>query len=889
VDYYARLKETESYSTWTHFTNRGHVGKVLCVASSDATDYIVSGGEDYTMRIWGYDTQADPSGGPSRLSYDLIAVLLHDVERHFESDICAEASVEDTKRWSIKTLLGRSTKEEEDTDVKRRGVTAVACVGTRGPFVSGTARGDLFVLFLGFGDSEGCCIPQEQLHADRITEIAAPSGAGDVDEDSAWTLAVASADGTAKVLRFRGTDDVEVVTLGHDGLPVLGVRHVEGGGQDAASFVTYTERAVYIWNTEGICRLMLDDFGQSMSNLPAGGSTLVTDMAIANQESGSLLFVGTEETISVWGFQEGQLCGPHGECPPPEPYDRSPLVIYKDHTKSLGVDQSRQSTDFLVELRDDYSCAVWNLKGVKAGDLAIQPHGPAALLASEKRKTMLLDLQHSARVQQIHVARDPNNAGGPCLISACGDGSLRLWDLEGVDRGEIYGELRSLRIAEICLPVILLLVPFFQVTSFAFGPSIKWRDEVRRPAHFTQKIVWGEFDYVLRLRRDLVFIPMIEITLGLICFFLVMAVAGIPDLLRHGIHLTQSTTAYKRERKSGAKGLLRASGKMTLLKRLLQGMLSAVGFIMLLCSTILVAPVFKICAQALHCVPEPGGPASELHLAVAPQVRCHEGLHLRLTWAVLVLVPAYFLVLVPYAAVEGDIKYMKWGKLFIPQAYWAEAARRKATVVNLGPLHPNPGVIFRTLSLDLTAKALLPVIETETTRTPMLQMLLITAVGVGMYASSLCFPPRMDRMFVGLVQDTRLFTLCAMLCGCLTVVLEEGSVVPVVALGVFAILVPMKTIRMMRSNILTPPAVQRCLTSTVIEAESNNTNMTNNVMVQEPLRSQASFTSQGSPFLDVGPTASYPMGNRLSNRPGDSRRRAKGVKGVMKKMAITLF
>lgn len=825
ADYYARLKETGSYSTWDHFTNRGHTGKVLCVASSDAADYIVSGGEDYTMRVWGYDSSKSANVvGSTSLSYDLIAVLMHDDE--YQADLKEYSSeVMQVKRPSLwcPSWLQPATVAEEGSDVVR-GVTAVCCLGSRGPFLSGSARGDVFVFFLGAGDTEGSVIPQVGLHSERINAIAAPSGLGAVGEESAWHFVAASEDGIASVLRFRGSStDCQLVRLQHNGQPVRGARCLEGGGEDDASIATHSATAVFIWNIQGECLLRFHEFpnaqGASMAAPPVIGS-----IAVANKESGTLVFVSIQETVSVWGFEHGKLCGPHGECPPPAPYDSAPLVTYKDHALSFDVDQSRQSTEFLVDLRDEFTCGVWNLKGVEAGYLAIEPRGPAALLAAAGRKFMHLDLRHAARVTQIRVAEDLQRAQGPCLIAACGDGSVLLWDLEGVDSGEVYAELRSLRVREILLPIVLLLVSFFQVMSFAFGPAIKWRDEVRRPAYFTQKIVWGELDFVLRVPRDVIFIPIISGVVCLMFSFLVFAATGMPDLLKRCIYCTQSTNDYKRESKAGTQGLRILFAKMHLLKAAFEITRSLVGLTMLACSTIFVAPVFKHCAQALHCVPHPTAddPHPEGFLAVAPQVPCYEGLHLWLAWAIRVLAPFYFLALIPYAVVEGDVNYMKWRKFFFPKSYWAASALRKATVVSLGPLHPNPDTTFRTLLGDLTAKASLPVIEALFTHMPRLQMLLITAVGLAMYVSSLCWPAKMDRMFCCLVQNTRLFTLCAMLCGCLTVALPTGSVIPVVLLAVCALLVPIMTVRSIMQSPLQPPAVQRCTTTSVIEADYND-------------------------------------------------------------------
>merc|ERR1712088_638760 len=96
--------------------------------------------------------------------------------------------------------------------------------------------------------------------------------------------------------------------------------------------------------------------------------------------------------------------------------------------------------------------------------------------------------------------------------------------------------------------------------------------------------------------------------------------------------------------------------------------------------------------------------------------------------------PIYLVVLVPYAVVEGDCNYVNthkvWAGLgqtfeaiwllcrsgrvpdnFWQEHFWAAAARRRAT------------------KLDMVA---LPIITTETTRAPKIQVILVFLVGLAM-------------------------------------------------------------------------------------------------------------------------------------------------------------
>merc|ERR1712032_982314 len=149
-----------------------------------------------------------------------------------------------------------------------------------------------------------------------------------------------------------------------------------------------------------------------------------------------------------------------------------------------------------------------------------------------------------------------------------------------------------------------------------------------------------------------------------------------------------------------------------------------VGTLIFLASGLLVVPVSKMCAEAVHCVHTPQG----AFLACAPSVECFVGPHRRLTMILAVLCPLYFFLLIPYAVVSGDRRYVQRHELFAPWL-WRFNANRKATVVYLGPMHPHGDTAFRFLLLDLLAKISLPVVVIETASTPGLQIGLVTSIG----------------------------------------------------------------------------------------------------------------------------------------------------------------
>lgn len=70
----------------------------------------------------------------------------------------------------------------------------------------------------------------------------------------------------------------------------------------------------------------------------------------------------------------------------------------------------------------------------------------------------------------------------------------------------------------------------------------------------------------------------------------------------------------------------------------------------------------------------------------------------------------------------------------------------------------------------------------------------VTVIGFLMLVGTLYFPGKADVQLQYLMQSLRFFTLCTMLCGCLTIELPENSIVPMVILCVIIILVPLVTI-----------------------------------------------------------------------------------------------
>lgn len=809
------------------------------MAASETVEYLVSGGQDYTMRVWAREHK----GGVVTGTYGLRAVLHHDEERRRDTEELKEDRAETPSgprscpSWPCKTV----------------GVTAVTCIGTQGPFISGTARGGLYVLGLGAVATDrpdwSTKIAQ---HSMKINDLCGEGGTeGDLPVvgeapflGKPWTFLAASEDGTATVVSFRGARLTKTVVLGapHES-PVLKVRCVQNGvGPDLVSYATSTAEAVYLWSAEGHHKHVLKNMWHLMT---ANGDWVVhvpqeksmSMLAVSKQSTGSLIFAGNtggkdggDSCVSVWNVEGGHLCDAHGRTDGKSWRPEVPVVSYREVGGLLDVDQSGRVVEFAVDVRRDAIC-LWSLRGVEPGMLAVEPRAPVNWLAApdEDGTQIELEMDQFCEVTHLCVAEDPHLGG--VLVTACDDGAVRMWDLTGPDWGEIAGEMRSLSIVEVMLPLVLLSLTFFQVISFAFGPSIPWQSEVHATMNLTQKIVLVDLTIMIDVPKATIFWPEVCAAVMTILLFLICACTGVPNSLELVTRAIEATVAFESKRH-----ILHLFAVVA--AKMLDSTQAFVRFFMKLCATVLVVPIFTKCAQGLDCVHPEGekgdtwwqivqqvahaaeAPEPKPYLAIAPQILCFEGSHRTLVLLLWTLVPMYLVTLIPYAVVEGDTEYMNATKLWTGLSQtsqlvrgaltygrldkdimnvheWALSANRKATRINMGVLHPNPAYIFRSLFTDLVAKALLSVIVIETTSEPLLQMALVTAVGAFRFLTSVLWPPMAEPPLNWLHQGTRFFTLCAMACGILTVCLQVHSWIPVAILAFFFAVVPTATLVLM--------------------------------------------------------------------------------------------
>jgi len=192
-----------------HFFSRGHEGRVTCVDASAAADFVVSGGVDYTVRIWKYDIH--------HAAYDLFAILVQTPP---------PAAPEPPKGCCAPLCELIFGKPEIDYEkIGPVGITAVAPVSSRymdpfnksekmrnGPIASGNAQGDFYLHNLYSRDEDG--IPSvkgsyqriSKLHDGPIHDLAVAPLYKDDEQGNVFHLATSGDDGKVKIIMITGEE-----------------------------------------------------------------------------------------------------------------------------------------------------------------------------------------------------------------------------------------------------------------------------------------------------------------------------------------------------------------------------------------------------------------------------------------------------------------------------------------------------------------------------------------------------------------------------------------------------------------------------------------------------------------------------------------------------------
>eukprot|EP00931_Biecheleriopsis_adriatica_P032579 TRINITY_DN19002_c0_g1_i2.p1 TRINITY_DN19002_c0_g1~~TRINITY_DN19002_c0_g1_i2.p1 ORF type:complete len:966 (-),score=205.10 TRINITY_DN19002_c0_g1_i2:38-2935(-) len=898
ADAYLATGDGSLWDMLMHFFSRGHKGRVTCVDASANADFLVTGGVDYTVRIWKFQQAYD--------SYDLYAILAMSPKSPLiEPEKGLFASM-----WEMVFPKQINWDDEEHKD---RGMSAVACVGSKyespftkddigatqaeggegeqaqpekmrnGPIVSGNVHGDFFIHCLYSGDDgEGRVEIIEGLHSSTINDISiAPlyydgephtqnckfiliSGGDDgvvnlinilcseeanpaieepqpkpegfdavldvvfkgggydfgcwkkyqnakaeyVDLEANENMEEEEGDGEDEfVLRLETVDRENIVKCEHD-KPVLCCRFF-GDTQELAKprFASCTEDEAFVWTIEGerlnklnfhtdSARIAVADrLGVNYAVKPqrSAHASEITGLATVWKYSGSLILVagkasedeGGTPFIGVWSTDrkgrmmqmndEGALIHEDQEADPTA--DLVPVAVYKQPGALIDVDQASNHTTFATDLRGDFDITIWNLQAVSPGTMLVNVDGAANLLVAPEQEKVDLVLTHQSKVIDTTVVEDDQ---GGAIVVGCDDGNVVYWDLSGIDKGQIICELRSLNPLEVFLPPLLLLVSTAQMMSFAFGPTIPWKDAVKEPAVVTHKVMMLDFKYTVKIDKELIFWPEVIAVLTLTVLFQLFAIFSVPENADLRVRRIQNSQMFKDEASRGA-------GCAHFMLKIMRGLSATVYLMMQLLSTVLVAPMVQSIAQGMECVrPEGtpwtdillGNPQDNMYLQSAPHVKCWKGNHAKLMVAFTFLLPAYFVLLVPFASCGGDAHYVTsttlWDyKVWENDNAWTKAAVRSATDLHLAYLHPRPQTVFTTNFIDLLSKIALPVVTTLLAFDPLWETSMVTFIGFVVWVNAILNPRYVERKMTVLDQDLKLFTMLTMACGVMTVYIDD--------------------------------------------------------------------------------------------------------------------
>jgi len=351
-----------------------------------------------------------------------------------------------------------------------------------------------------------------------------------------------------------------------------------------------------------------------------------------------------------------------------------------------------------------------------------------------------------------------------------------------------------MRFREVVLPPILLIVTFVQVSSFAFGPTIKWNDGVEERASTAQHFVLLDLD-IVAVDKNWIFWAYAYFTAAAMFVFLFAELTGLYEKFDNWERSLQNEKEYRDEHESSSN-----CKPYHFAKNILQSCQWVLGLMIYAASTFLVAPLAKTCAKIFDCV-ETNGTAvesgMEKYITVVqsnPTMECWTSEHKKIALLTAVLFPLFLLGLAPYVVVVGDPSYVQRAELLAPRNWvenWSASAARKATVLNQGLWHPNPRFIFRNNMVEFLSKASIPFISVLLSHRPVVQMELMSIVGFIMLLVDFLYEPRTEPVCSVLVFGLRLLTFLMMLIGLSVAILNDPNrSEPLWALVCVSVLVP---------------------------------------------------------------------------------------------------
>mmetsp|Transcript_59003 Transcript_59003/g.170592 ORF Transcript_59003/g.170592 Transcript_59003/m.170592 type:complete len:936 (+) Transcript_59003:64-2871(+) len=838
--------DSMSATSWyKHFTTRGHIGPVVAIRANADASMIVTGGADFSVRVWHMNTTYE--------AYEVVAILNVDVP---EDQLAHAEEAQSICNRLKEVFVPRQIKWEEEP---KQGVTVVypVCIQDtlgggsyrNGPILCGTGHGSLHMLDIsGLPHRAPEVRSWRGLHEGAILDIGAivmRDEGGEVEllvmttgEDKCSHMFRMKTSAQPRPTFFSGHGDKDGFVykwfLGGGGRRELGeemakvkdrqdpswlrfdsmVRHREPRKHEnplieihglsrredkqLTTFVGLTTSGMHLLNIDGEELHTLRVASTRSSRISIQGTVEAREVLLfaVGLEGRAPTSDGEENEspgrVGVWCLEDGVLArndqdsggitfmhpseGPGGLLGgPTHRTEVEPLCIYDRAGGCFDVDRAGAATSFAVQLRPDKTTVdMWRLEVVPSQHLAILPDHPAQILVAPGKENTIQQLSHGATVWSLQTI----DFNGAAVTTGCENGCAYCWDLDGVDKGQIYAEMRSLSMLELVLPPLVIFITSLQLLSFAFGPPPKSAEETEehwatRTQHIT---VLGHdlFEYTV----EELFWPKVKAVLYVIVGFFAIALGGLDEVMDGLVAKAYDLPLYKAEKLSIAPGHL-----------LVKFLSAARGFVYLfaqLCSTVLVVPMMTALASSLHCVEHEG----RLVVNSAPDYVCFQGAHLKLFLVLLLVVPLYLFLLVPFAVVFGDATYVpstcmfEW-KVWKKDNPWKHAAARKATTIHSAFLHVTPQFAFITAFVELVGKIVMPVGATLLMQDPLPQMIVVASTNFVMWFTTVLYAPYVDHKFCVVVQDCKLMIFLASLTGIYTVALNDTKTnKPMIALAV---------------------------------------------------------------------------------------------------------
>jgi hypothetical protein len=321
-------------------------------------------------------------------------------------------------------------------------------------------------------------------------------------------------------------------------------------------------------------------------------------------------------------------------------------------------------------------------------------------------------------------------------------------------------------------------VTFLQLFSYAFGPSTKFSKGLEKPVEFSRKIAILDFHFAINIDPAQFFIPEIKVVFLIKAVFLLIVLSKMPEKLTNLVNTIMRSKMYGEEAKAQHAKEAEEQNRCNtcwlahICASTISLIRSAVGLFIMLNSTVLVVPISKKLAQLVDCEhPEDAPP----YLSADPNLMCWGSQHLFLVRIMAVLWPLYILALIPHVLVSGDPNYMKRAEM-LNVLCWGRQAKRKATVLYIGILHPKAESLVYTKLVEFFTKMALPCVVILTTHAPLMQTCALAACGLIGVLCSIAFPPLVEKSWNAIERSLQLFTFLSMCCGILSVLFPEAHV-----------------------------------------------------------------------------------------------------------------